>query len=155
MSPCEQWRDRLLDCALGAPAEPDLSSHLASCPACAEALAVWRANAARLDAAVGEFAAANPAPGAAERALTRIGVPRPSLPYLRIAAGVAALVVPALLILWPAPRPSIPSATTQLSLWRSPTDSLLRSPADSLLREVPRLGVAAPVIHLNEKIHVP
>jgi len=141
MTSCSQWRDALIDTALGAPIEKVLQEHLEACPACAADLAVWRARAAEMDAKVREVAGGEPQPFGPERILAQIHSRRRRFSRARIAWALGTMACMALILYRPGrPRLDSPVNAMALSAWRSPTQSLLRSPADPLLNEVPRLG---------------
>lgn len=141
MNACREWKDRLLDVALGAPAK-ELEVHLAVCPACAAALADFRAQRQRLDAAVHQLVgAAEPSPALRARVLAAVesvpaaGQAQPA--SVGALAAVAVIVLAGLLLDQPA---TAPRPLTSLSDWRSPTDWLLETPGDALLRSTPRVG---------------
>jgi len=142
MTACREWKDRLLDAALGEPAEAKLDAHLAACPACSAALADWRAHGERLDAAVNQLVrAAEPSPAfrarvlAAAESVPAAGAAQPA--WLGALAAVAVVLLAGLMLDQPA---SAPRRVTRLSDWRSPTDWLLETPGDELLRSAPRVG---------------
>ena len=72
MNQCNQMREELLAVAAGRDAGADLELHLERCPACAAALAQWRARSLQLDAGIRQALAAEPPPFLAERILARI-----------------------------------------------------------------------------------
>ena len=136
MTPCRQWNDELLDCALGRPPTQALSAHLARCADCNGALEALRAKAREMDCVLTRLAASEPRRGGPERVLARIAATSPAPAYPRLVAAAVALIILAGLIALTAR----PVRTIRLSTWRSPTQCLLRSPADPLLNSVPRLG---------------
>ena len=151
MNACFDWRDQLLDHALGFPASAELESHLVSCGACGKALADWRARAEHLDAGVRQLLASEPSPYFGSRLLAKIR----SAPagagwagHWRVAL-LALVFITAIVLLIHGVRGTrvareraraFSSTAGGLSQWSSPTDTLLRSPADPLFRTVPRLG---------------
>lgn len=140
MTPCRQWNDELLECALGGPLTPAFSAHLAGCAECSGALEALRAKAREMDRVLTSLAASEPRRGGPERVLARIATTAPAPAYPRLAAAAAALIILAgLVALTTRPGRTI-RLSTRLSTWRSPTECLLRSPADPLLKSVPRLG---------------
>lgn len=141
MISCQEWKDALIDHALGESADAALEAHLAACPPCAEALRAWRERAARLDPAIRQITASEPGLYGPERILSRAAL-RPRRPfYGRLAWALPLIVLLALAFYRLARRePSVPPPLAALSNWRSPTQSLLRSPTDPLLKDVPRLG---------------
>ena len=144
MTPCRQWNEELLECALGRPLTPALSAHLARCAECSGALEALRAKAREMDRVLTGLAASEPRRGGPERVLARIATTAPVPAYPRLVAAAVALVILAGLVgLTTRPGRTIRLSTrlsAHLSTWRSPTECLLRSPADPLLKSVPRLG---------------
>jgi len=141
MIACREWKDALIDHALGSPADAALNAHLAGCPACAAALREWRERAAQLDPAIRQLTAVEPEPFGPERILSRAATTRRQPFYTRLAWALPLIVLLVLAFFKLARKePSVPPSLTALSTWRSPTQSLLRSPADPLLKHVPRLG---------------
>ena len=141
MIACNEWKDALIDHALGWPADAALEAHLAVCPACAEALQAWRERAAQLDPAIRQITTGEPGPYGPERILARVARAPQRLFYRRLAWALPLIILMALTIYRLTPKWSRdPLPLTALSTWRSPTQSLLRSPTDPLLKDVPRLG---------------
>ena len=140
MIACREWKDALIDHALGQPADTALEAHLAACTACAAALRTWRERAAQLDPAVRQLTASEPGPYGPERILSHVALPRRR--FVGRLAWALPLIVLMVLVFYKLSRrePNITPSLTALSTWRSPTQSLLRSPADPLLKDVPRLG---------------
>jgi anti-sigma factor RsiW len=141
MIACNEWKDTLIDHALGRPADAALEAHLAACPSCAEALQAWRERAAQLDPAIRQITASEPGPFGPERILACVAraPQRPS--YRRLAWALPLIILMALTIYRLTPKRSRDSLPlTALSTWRSPTQSLLRSPTDPLLKDVPHFG---------------
>jgi anti-sigma factor RsiW len=142
MTACSQWKDAIIDCALGSAPPADLRAHLADCEICSAALALCREKSAKLEAGMQSVTAVEPQPYGPERILARIAS-RPSGRYFWRWALVAfaAVVCVVAALKWPGRHGrGAPASIEALSSWRSPTESLLRSPADPLLRTVPRLG---------------
>ncbi len=129
MTGCAQFREPLLDRALGLPASAELEAHLKACPSCSASLAAWRAT---VDV--------EPSPFLATRILAQVERHKPAWRWKAAMAALASLAVLALLVLRVNPREEIPPEVVALSHWQSPTASLLRSTADPLLKTVPRLG---------------
>ena len=142
MNACPQWREELIDHALGQSPSAALEAHLAACAGCSQALEAWRQKAAQMDAGVQQLTAAEPRSHGPERVLTQIQQLSPSRPfYGRVALAALILTVSLVVVLYrPAPPKKAPFPVMALSTWRSPTESLLHSPADPLLKSVPHLG---------------
>lgn len=148
MTACRQWKDGLLDVALGASATPQLEEHLRGCAACAATLAEGRARRQQLDAALGQLVrGAEPSPAFRARVLAAIETSPASAVGQPAWAGVLAAVAVVVLTGVVLPRlgerqePASGAASiAMLSAWRSPTESLLHSPGDDFLRSTPRLG---------------
>ncbi len=141
MIACHEWKDALIDRALGQSSDEALDAHLAACPACAEALRVWRERAAQLDPAIHRLTAGQPGPYGPERILSHLAQPSRKPFHGRLAWALPLIILLALAVYRLAPKPSRdPLPLTALSTWRSPTESLLRSPADPLLKAVPHFG---------------
>jgi hypothetical protein len=143
MNPCVEWREAIIECALGEPPGAALEEHLAACQVCSMALSAWRKRAAQLDASLQDLTAVEPRPHVPARILVGIE-DRSSRPfYWRLvpAAALAVFACAVVSLYRPAElrRPG-PATETALSEWRSPTQSLLRSSADPLLKGVPRFG---------------
>jgi len=149
MNPCRNWKDRLLDHALGAlpaPAAKEVEAHIGKCSACAAAMLELRARRDQLDSALAHsVAGAEPPPDFRPRVLSAVeAAPALSLTvpaWAGVLAAVAVVVLGGVLI----PRFSktagpTPAQASELSTWRSPTETLLRSPAGDFLRSAPRLG---------------
>lgn len=149
MTPCRQWNDELLECALGRPLTQALSAHLARCAECNGALEALRAKAREMDRVLTRLATSEPRCGGPERVLARIATTAPAPAYPRLVAAAVALIILAGLIALTA-RPVRP---IRLSTWRSPTQCLLRSPADPLLKSVPRLGEGVFEVHPAKEDH--
>ena len=141
MTPCRQWNDELLDCALGRPLTQVFSAHLARCAECNGALEALRAKAREMDRVLTRLARSEPRCGGPERVLARIATTAPAYPRF-VAAAVALIILAGLIALT-----ARPVRTIRLSTWRSPTQCLLRSPADPLLKSVPRLGEGVYEVH--------
>ena len=151
MKPCDQWREALADCALGAPASPALAKHLENCPACSAALTKLQACAREIDDGIRQLAASEPSANSAARILAQVdsrALQRHWLPQWKaIAAAFAALVIVAVSAneMWKQRErleetEKALSAAVDISSWRSPTQDLLRSPYDTSLKGPPRLG---------------
>ena len=141
MIPCREWKDALIDHALGQSADAALEAHLAGCSACAAALRGWRERAAQLDPAIRQLTASEPGPYGPERILSRAAV-QSRRPFYGRLVWALPLIVLLVLASYKLTRrePPVTHSLTALSNWRSPTQSLLRSPADPLLKDMPRLG---------------
>jgi anti-sigma factor RsiW len=143
MNACPQWREELIDCALGQPPGAALEAHLAACADCSEALKAWRQKAAQMDAGVQQLTTAEPRARGPERILTQIQQLSPGKPLFgRIALAAVILTATLIVVLYrPAPPKKVaPFTVMALSTWRSPTESLLHSSADPLLKSVPQFG---------------
>lgn len=142
MNACREWKDRLLDAALGAPAEAKLEAHLGACLPCAAALAGWRAQREQMDAALGVLVrGAEPSPDLRTRVLAAaetVPAAGPAQPaWVGALAAVAVVLLAGLLLDQP---PGPPRPVTSLSEWQSPTDWLLETPGSEWLRSTPRVG---------------
>lgn len=149
MSACDEWREQVMDHALGQSASAELRAHLSTCSACAEALGAWRARAGLLDATIRQAVAAEPGAGLAQRILARIdsrhAPPGRSWRWRVAAAGLATAAAVALVAFEQSvsrkrDQERILAAAAALSKWRAPTDGLLRSRSEDLTGNVPRLG---------------
>lgn len=138
MSACTQWRDRLVDRALGDGASPALTQHLAACPGCSAALDGLRARMGELDAALQTLVDHQPSKDFAAQVMARIGSPHPRLvrawPAPRAAAGIAlaaSLLVAAYeiggLSRQRAQATAVASAGAAIAHWRAPSDVLLKN----------------------------
>jgi hypothetical protein len=153
MKGCENWNEQLTETALGRPTPRDVEEHLASCPACREALNDLRERRRHMDSGLRSLVSTDgPSPAFRDRLTSAIEAQRAPrfgwrVPIGAMAAGVAVAVLVMILGRTPnrpagpgeSPGPSLPAA--RISEWRSPTDVLLRTPADELLKSSPRLGV--------------
>jgi anti-sigma-K factor RskA len=156
MSACKQWKEQLIEAALGEKLSHEFETHLKTCADCSVALADTKARAARLDAAVTELSAM-PAPSAGfdARLSERIAENREKGSWsgwlwepqvrMRIAAvGVICAAVvgvtagPKIYEEWHGQRMDQPVVT--ISTWRSPTESLLHTPDSDLLTSTPKVG---------------
>lgn len=131
MMACAEYRDQLLDHALGQPATAAVQAHLAACPACAQELEQRRARGAEVDAAV--------------RCLVNVDAPRnlvirPARPAWRLRFAAAMLVIAAgALALWlvgDRQDRQAAEAAEAISRWRSPTASLLLPPSQPVYQGV-------------------
>jgi hypothetical protein len=152
MNPCDRWRDRLAEHALGLPAEPGLAEHLAKCPTCSATLAKMKSLTAKIDAGIHHLASAEPDADSPTRILEQVSSlaaqKRWWQPTGKLAtAALAAMIFLAasLGVLWKvrvqregAERAL--SAAAEISSWKSPTQELLRSPYENVLSGIPRLG---------------
>ncbi len=143
---CGEWKDQLLDFALGAPTARGLGQHLQACSACSAAMVELRARRERMDASLRLLVqGVEPSTEFRARVLAAVEAqPRhvslwPA--WAGALAAVAALVLFAVLVgpLGPQPDPAL-MAAQELSRWQSPTETLLRSPAEELLQSAPPLG---------------
>ncbi len=152
MNGCKNWKDDLLECALGAPPSSDLAKHLGECAACSAALAALRARSAEMDSAVGALVrGAEPSPEFHPRVMAAVEARRAETlawPARRRLLAGAAMVAAAILLLLtltgrlpnPGRRGTTPIAPTTLSRWRSPTERLLVSSGSDLMKSSPRIG---------------
>ena len=142
MTACSEWKEAIIDCALGSAPTAELEAHLADCGACSTALAACREKSAKLQAGIQALSAADPQPYGPERILARItSRPRRRSSWRWVFVALAVVMCLVATWKWPARRErTVPDRVEALSSWRSPTESLLRSSADPLLRSVPRLG---------------
>ncbi len=153
MTACLNWKDRLLDVALGVPASPELVEHVSRCAACSTELTALRAAREQMDVAVlslvqgGEIS-----PAFRARLWNSLESRRARVAGWPVRMGIAAAVaVVAVLGVFLAsrserwahltrPAPALSASAPALLHWRSPTQSLLRSSADPFLESSPRLG---------------
>jgi anti-sigma factor RsiW len=151
MNPCDQWREALADCALGAPPSAALSKHLQDCPSCSNALHDSQARLHKIDESIRHLVGSEPSAHAANEILARVASrSRPQRWFSRRmaqAAALAALILLAVsaIVVWRQreKRKDLDetlSAAASISNWRSPTEDLLHSPYDSLHQAPPRLG---------------
>jgi anti-sigma factor RsiW len=152
MNPCDRWRDRIAEYALGSPAEPRLAEHLAKCPACSAALARMQSVTQAIDSGIRQMAAAEPDANGpvriAAQAHSKAEQARWWQPVGRtVAAAFAVLIFLAASfgVMWRvrSQRENAEAAlsmASRISSWKSPTQELLRSPYESLLSGTPRLG---------------
>lgn len=142
MTACPEWKDALLDAALGLPVSAPLAAHLAACAACRGDLEALRARAVRLDADVRNLVRSDPPPSLAPRVLSALP-PRHSRRKILLAWAAAALVAlgGALAVRrHRAEETRLAAAARAVGVWTSPTRSLLPAPSPSQPVEVPRLG---------------
>ncbi len=149
MKACDQWREEILDHALGRPAGAALAAHLQSCPACSGALAKWCQHAGEMDAGIRRVTAAEPSPQLEARVLDRIHE-RPSAAAWfsgwKVAGVLLACAAAMALFFYQnqlrvqREREQVLSAAAALSRWRSPTATLMNSSSQQWLRTAPRLG---------------
>ncbi|HLW97220.1 MAG TPA: hypothetical protein VKR82_01130 [Candidatus Acidoferrales bacterium] len=157
MNACTEWKDKLTGMAAGGIGEAEtrgVELHMKDCAGCAEAFVELRTRAMRLDAALPLLSdGAEVSPGFEARLMARIasrGGPRgraPSWPgwWPRLAAagvvctvivaGMASSGVNRMVREWWRGEPEV-----SISMWRSPTESLLSAPGQDLLRSGPKLG---------------
>lgn len=150
MKPCDLWREKLTECALGAPASAALTEHLQHCPACSAALRESQARLRKVDDGIRALVASEPAANAAKEILSsvesRVRSRRWFSPAMSAAAAFAVLVILAvsLAVVWKYEKrkdlEETLSAAASISNWKSPTQDLLHSSYDSLHKGPPRLG---------------
>jgi len=143
MNACLNWREELIDHALGQSPSAALTAHLGACAGCSEALEAWRQKAAQMDAGVQQLTTAEPRAQGPERVLAQIQELSAGKPlYGRIALAVLILTVTVVAVLYRlTPAKKVVSLPVMaLSGWHSPTEALLHSAADPLLKSVPHLG---------------
>jgi len=159
MNACTKWKDRLMGMAAGGMAESEtrgVELHMKNCADCAEAFVELRARAGRLDEALPLLAeGAEASPGFEARLMEKIASQGGSRaqaknwvgwwPRVAAAAVVCTLIVAGLessgvermVREWWHGEPEV-----SISIWRSPTESLLPAPGQDLLRCGPKLGEA-------------
>lgn len=128
MNPCLDLHEQLEEVALGAVPAPELSRHLAECPACAAEVERQRALLARIDAAVHAVVRAEPPPQLPAGVAARLtAARRPAVrPWYAALAAAALVALIASVGLHALVRPPVSSSElSALTAWRSPTDSLL------------------------------
>ncbi len=147
MTPCNKYRDALLEAALGGILLPDLRAHLTGCAACATRLAALQAADARIsDAFQALKPPAGPSPGFPARLANAMEAGRDAAPRLRVwrlAAATLAAAVMIAALLWQARSrrdAELVAMGQRVAEWRSPTGSLLRPPGGEFLSGAPKLG---------------
>jgi anti-sigma factor RsiW len=152
MTACAEWKDRLLDSALGVPTSQDLAEHLKTCAACSETLIELRAHREQMDAGLRKLVRGMEAPPAFRaRLMVSLEARRARRAAWLVPVGVLAAVVVVVAlgaILTPSVKrwagrndsTGVSVSGSALWQWRSPTEVLLRSAADEYLRSSPRLG---------------
>ncbi len=149
MKACEQWREEILDHALGRPAGAALAAHLHCCAACSGALAKWRERAGEMDAGIRRLAAAEPSPELEAQVLGRIHERSSATAWFsgwKVAGVLLACAAAIALFFYQSQlkiqreREQVLSAAAALSRWRSPTATLMNSPSQQWLWTAPRLG---------------
>ena len=165
-SPCEKWKDALLEAALTRAASAELVEHLQTCAHCSVELQDLEARRARLDDLLPQMAGGAQLPvdfrarvlAAAESARKTKGLARWQAWTL---AGVAATAAIVLLVsaMWRRAaagkiQPEELAAAQKLAEWRAPSDSLLTTPGREILRTTPELGksyLRVPVKEVKEE----
>jgi hypothetical protein len=152
MKPCDHWRESLAELALGEPAGPELTEHLAKCASCSAALAKMQSLTGEIDRGIRQLTLAEPSTDGAARTLAEVGARVEQIRWWRppgrtVAAACAGVVLLAasLGLLRRIRTQQVEtkkelSAAVGISSWKSPTRELLRSPYDTLLERTPRLG---------------
>jgi len=113
---CERWADAILEQALGAPASPELESHLRSCDGCRDALQRERRLLGRIDGELSEAVSLTPSPTFLPRVRERVATEAPgrrwwTLPVLLpVAASVVVVIAGLSLMRRPPSRPQIVEA---------------------------------------------
>lgn len=147
-----EWKEGLLDLALGASVSRELEAHLKTCPACSEALAELRACRQQMDEVLPEMMRGiEPSPAFRARLIASLeehplrtrGWPT----WASVTATVAVVVAVALLLISPRRWRTSPRGQHRVSVvrvglaeWQSPTAHLLHSPANDLPQAGPQLG---------------
>jgi hypothetical protein len=151
MTTCAEWKDGLLDLALGASASSELEVHLKTCPVCSEALTELRARRQQMDETLPKMMHGFE-PSVAFRARLMASLeelPLRTREWPMRAAVIAAAAVIVVVALFLSPRhwrigPSAPHKASivrdGLERWQSPTAHLLHSSANGLLQAGPQLG---------------
>jgi anti-sigma factor RsiW len=151
-SPCEKWKDALLEAALTGKPAGALASHLESCATCAAELTALEARRAQLDAVLPRITqGAELSPDFRARVLATADASAQKSTWLswrpRVLAGAATLAAVVLAVSIAQNRRSaqfVPqeelAAAQKLAEWRAPSDGLLATPGQEFLRNVPKLG---------------
>jgi hypothetical protein len=152
MNPCDRWRERLVEHAVGAPAVQGLADHLKNCSDCSVALAKMQRLAGKIDYGIRNLAAAEPGTDHARSILAAVEARRDKTRWWRPtgvavagAFAVATLLAVSLEVVWRIRAQREDSqkallAAAEISNWKSPTSNLLHSPYESVLKAAPRLG---------------
>ncbi|MDD5544611.1 MAG: hypothetical protein PHX83_15705 [Acidobacteriia bacterium] len=150
MNACNDWREVLMDHALGKAASTALQAHLAACEACSGALSEWSAQSRRLQAGVRRLVTSDPSPHMASRVMAEIRSPRSRPFWIRrwkaavvLTVGIAVLSGGFFYYRYSTirrERAEALSAAATLAHWKSPTDSLLVSSTYDWFKDGPRLG---------------
>ncbi len=165
-STAQEWKNAMVEAALGGATEARLQEHLQTCESCCQELEGLRARAARIDAALPLVARAEPQPDFHERVMQateaaqeshsvwREWLRLPQTRWVRTASAFAAAMALVMLVITQLPRRDLPppdaiAAATQLAHWQAPTDVLLQTPGDELLRDMPRLDGSFFEVHLT------
>ncbi|HEX9188296.1 MAG TPA: hypothetical protein VGB87_14555 [Vicinamibacteria bacterium] len=138
---CERYREALVDVATGMPAPAGLESHLTSCEACREELAVLRQALALADTELAGLLSAEPSPGLAARIRQAVAGAGPSpawrFGWLWPATAAAATLLVALVV-WPGRGPS-PSPQAHGAVAPLPRESVTPGPEGSAVASVPEV----------------
>jgi anti-sigma factor RsiW len=147
-NPCVQWKDQLLEAALGAAMGTKLEAHLAQCAHCADELGRLRARRERLDIMLPLIAAAEPRPELSARILAteatnahRYAIGWRQWAAAAAATGIVMAVMLGRILSQRASQSDLELKRAQeLAQWRAPTDVLLRLPGRHFLNTPPKLG---------------
>ena len=139
MMACSEYRERLLDHAMGASPAADLAAHLKSCPVCATELERRKVRGAEFDAALGRLVNPEPPPYMPARIAADIEAQASAAPGWRprvaiVAVLLAVVAVGAWLVSARQERQAA-AAAAAISRWRSPTASLLHPPSQPVYKE--------------------
>jgi anti-sigma factor RsiW len=151
MKPCDLWRERLAEHALGSLGDPELADHLKKCRACSAALTEMESLTGAIDRGIRQLASSEPDANSAARILVQVGSRAEQTRWLPMGRALAAAFAAAVFlaasigVLWKvrAQREDAEralSAAAGISSWKSPTRELLHSPYGGLLKSAPRLG---------------
>lgn len=147
-SPCEKWKDQLLEAALTGTCTKDLELHVRDCKSCAAKLRELEAIRARQDSLLPLLVGGSqPSLDFRARVLAAAEARREQkrAPKWRVWALVGATVAAAVVFL--VQRGAVRkdeakelAAAQKLAEWRAPSDSLLKTPGQEILKTTPKLG---------------
>jgi anti-sigma factor RsiW len=147
---CTQWRDQLLQAALGETPGSELRDHLVQCADCAQELEILRSRNERLENLMPQLGRmAEPSPDLGARILEAAEASTAHrhlfvLNWRAVAGAIAVVAIAAMGAWFVASRAEIAETELRgaqaLAQWKAPTDFLLRSPAQDFLSTTPRLG---------------
>ena len=135
MSVCNEYRDRLLDHAMGGLPTAALAAHLKSCPTCAGELQRRQVRGAKLDTELRRIANPDPPSYLATRIAARAHDAPAWRPRVAIAALLLAVIAAGTWLVSARRDRHAATAAAAISRWRSPTASLLQPPSQPIYKE--------------------